>query len=53
MQREGTFKEFFDFLTETYEKHKRKPQNLEKELRKVIKRGKEMLQELQRRDRFV
>ncbi|XP_068733285.1 uncharacterized protein [Montipora capricornis] len=51
MQCEGTFKEFYDLLTEKYEKHKEKPQHLERALRKVIKRGKEMLQELQRQDR--
>ena len=45
MQYEGTFKEFFDLLTETYERHKRKPQDLEKALRKVINTGKEMLQQ--------
>ena len=51
MQCVGTFKEFYDLLTETHKRHKKKPSELEKELRKVIKRGKEMLQELQ--DRFV
>lgn len=53
MQCEQTFKEFFDLLTATYEQHKRKPQDLEKALRKVIKRGKEVLQKLQGQDRFV
>lgn len=53
MQCEGTFKEFFDLLTTTYEENKKKPQDLEKALKKVIKRGKEMLQKLQPEDRFV
>ena len=53
MQCEGTFEEFYDLLNETFEQHKRQPQDLKKELRKVIKRGKEMLQELQRQARFV
>lgn len=51
MQCEGTFEEFYDLLNETFEQHKRQPQDLKKELRKVIKRGKEMLQELQRQAR--
>lgn len=53
MQCEGTFEDFFDLLTKTYEQHKKKPKILETELGKVIERGKEMLQELQRQDRFV
>ena len=53
MQWERTYKEFFDLITETYEQHKRKPQDLEKALRKVIKREKEVLEKSQGQDRFV
>lgn len=53
MQCLATFEEFYNLLTETHNQHKRKPAELEKELREVIKKGKEMLQGLQRQDRFV
>ena len=53
MQCVATFKEFYDILTKTHNQHKKKPAELEKELRKVIKRGKEMLQGLQPQARFV
>ena len=48
MQCVATFEQFYNLLTETHNQHKKKPTELEKELRKVIKKGKHILEGLQR-----
>lgn len=53
IHRDGTFVEFLDLLTKTYEENRTNPQNLEQALKTLIKRCEDILQKLQWQDRFV
>ena len=56
MQNNGSFKELFkEFLgdlAETYEPNKSNPPNLQKELKRLIKKGEDMIQNQQSEVRF-
>lgn len=53
MHRDGSFQEFLDLLTQTLERNRDYPHTLQQELKKLIKTGKDMVQNIQCQDRFV
>ncbi|KAL9960040.1 hypothetical protein ACROYT_G033435 [Oculina patagonica] len=51
MHRDGSFQEFLDLLSQTLERNRDYPHTLQQELKKLIKTGKDMVQNIQCQDR--